>query len=416
METKDKNTRTFSQHLDKRYGRVLLTEPILLTSVARTATDYTFKTLQASGIELNSISFKPRELNNRFEAIDKLKQYTAPNYIIRTEGDNKIWASYLTQAVNADYDLNLIQGVTYLEDEDLYTRTLFYAKNKNPLNITFNEGVDFYSTGEAYKGLATNDELLYIGEEGNFYKYVSGMPGAGYIDTTYMSPIIYIDDVAVDNQTHQMVNMQIVQDITTKTVTKTGCHGTSSSQYVKIHTYYYYKLNFPHQNILSSEPIYFYDAFGNTVLTISPYDTKMDYGRGIYIVPGEEQNVNIESISTATYTVFYSAGLVNIDYDNIIFYVAKELIANPLQSTVTATYEYWTVMIPIQDIAAVIDGRWDSQVQVEFFAEPPSNYPLTIIDLGAIYTVQAIDVVAGFYRPDNYRKININFSFSLQFI
>jgi len=403
-------------YIDKRFGRIILDKAISTSSIVKCNTNYSFKTLQSSGIELNKITFKPRELENRFEAVRKLLKFCPPNYMIRTQGDNKIWATYLSQKVNYDYELKLVRELNYLEDEDLYTRVVLYGKNKNPTNITLgNEAIDFISGGQSYKGFATQTELSYLREEGNYYVFGTTISGAGYIDLENVKPIVYLNNIPIDDQLHQMVMQSVKIQVKTRTTTRTGCHGISSEQYTKTHTYYYYKVLFSHTNIEPSQPIYLYDQTGTLIKTISPYDNRMDYARGIYSLPGDEQNSVYESISTATYWVFYSTGSLIIDYDNVEFKIAKSLIPNLDAVLVTATFEYWTVMIPIEDIASVIDGRWNTQVQVEFYTEPPSEYPLTILDLGAIYNIQAMDIVAGFYKPDDYRKFDIDFNFTLQY-
>lgn len=403
------------EYIDKRYGRIILDAPISIIEVVSCDVDYTFKTLQATGVELNQIAFRSRELANRFDALNKLRDYLAPNYLVHTLGDNKIWAEYLAQKFEYDYELTLIRSLNYLEDQDLYTRTLFYAQNKNPTNIVFNDGVDFSSSGETYKGFASQNNLQYNRTQGNYYIFQSTISNAGYIDGTNFTPIVYINNVAIDNAAHQLVGMPVSIAVTTDTQTKTGCHGVSSEQYVKIHTYYYYIVALPHTNIDPSQPIYLYDALGVLQVTISPGDPTMDYGRGQWIVAGEEQNSTIEGLSTASYTVFYSTGSLVIDYDTVEFGIATALIPDLNKAHVSATYEYWTIMIPIHDVASVIDGRWDSQVQIEFFAEPPSDYPLTILDLGAVYDIQALDVVAGFFKPDAIRKFDIQFNFTIQY-
>ena len=403
------------KYIDKRFGRIILDSAISTSSIVKCITNYQFKTLQASGVELNKISFKSREVENRFEAINMLRQYVAPNYIIFTQGNDKIWASYLSQKTNADYDLKLITNLNYLEDTDLYTRVLMWAKNKNPTNIMFNDNIDFVTTGESYKALASNVELAFDSEEDNYYVYKTTISDAGYIDIENIKPILYINGIPIDDKLHQMIMQPVVIDLKTRTEVKTGCHGVSSENYTKIHSYYYYTVRLPHSNIEPNQPIYFYDATGLLLFTVGPNDLNFDYGRGLWHIPGDEQNSKVESISTATYYVFYSTHQLEIDYDNVKFKISKDLIPNKDESVVTATFEYWTTMFPVNDIAAVTDGRWDTQSQVEFFAEPPSGYNLAIIDLGAIYTIQAIDIVAGFYKPDDIRKFDIDFRFSLHY-
>lgn len=403
------------QYVDKRFGRIILNSAISVSSIVKSISDYSFKTLQATGIELNYISFKPRELENRFEAVKKLKEYAPPNWIIRTRGDNKIWASLLYQRTTADYTLDLIQDLNYMEDEDLYTRVIFYAKNKNPSNIMFKDGVDFVSTGETYKSLASNSSLTYLYEEGNSYVFGSIISNAGYIDLEQIVPIVYINGWPIDNKLHQMISLPVVIETTTRTETKSGCHGISKEGYTKIHTYYYYNINLAHTSIEPSQPIYFYDATGLQVLAVSAYDLHMDYARGIYHAPGESQNSVLENIASASYTVMYSTNNLIIDYDNVLFKINKSLIPDINKAQIKATYEYWSVMTPIRDVASIIDGRWDTQVQTEFFATVPSGYNYAIVDLGSTYNVQAVDLVAGFYKPDEIRKFDIDMKLTLQY-
>jgi hypothetical protein len=184
---------------------------------------------------------------------------------------------------------------------------------------------------------------------------------------------------------------------------------------VTSHTYYYYKVKAAHNSLDPSKPIYCYDPYGTLIFTIPPYDSHTDYGTGTYSVPGNERNTTVENVSTATYWVFYSDGSLVIDYDNAEFKILKTLIRSQAATVVRATFEYLSIITAFKDVASVIDGRWDTQVQTVFFAEPPTGYNYGIIDLGSIKTIQAIDIVAGFYKPDVYRKYDIDFNVSLQY-
>lgn len=206
-------------YLDKRLGRIILVAPISTATVVTCNSNYSFKTLQATEVELNKISFRSRELQNRLEAINKLRKYLAPNYIIRTIGDNKIWASYLYQKTTEDYTLQLPTGINYLEDEDLYTRVIFWAKNKNPTNLMFSSGVDFVTTAESYKGTASNSEITLLREEGNYYVYGMLISGVGKITANTVKPIVYINSVPIDNKSHVITGQEIVIETTTKTET-----------------------------------------------------------------------------------------------------------------------------------------------------------------------------------------------------
>lgn len=402
-------------YFDQRYGRIILDSAIDVTSTVVCNTNYTFKTLQASGIEINNISFNPRELTNRLEAIKKLFDYIAPNYIVRTIGDNRIWSGYMTQKTVADYTLKMIEGTRTLEDEDLYTRVIFYGKNENPTNIMFQDGVDFISTGESYKSLASMNTLSYDREDGDYYVFKSLLSGEGYINLEDIKPSVYMNGIPIDDSLHQMIMQPIQTVVTTRTEVKSGCHGISKESYTKIHTYYYYQVYFSHQSIEPSKPIYLYDATGVLLYTLSANDPNVNYARGIWYVSGENQNATIESISTATYWVFYSTRSLIIDYDNIEFKIHKTICPNPDKVVVQATYEYWTVFVPMHDVASVKDGRYDTQAQIEFYSEPPSGYNLAIIDLGAQYEIQTMDIISGFFMPDEYRRFDTDMRLTLQY-
>ena len=403
-------------YTDNRIGRIILSSAISTSTTLRHIGNYTFKTLQATGTELNRIKFNSREVDTRFDAINKLRNYLNPNYVIRTEGDDKIWASYLYQKVTPDYTLNLTQELTFMEDEDLYTRVKFFGKNINPTNILFNNGVQFVSTGQNYKGTATQDELQFEKEsaDGNYWVYKTTISDAGKIDTSVIKPTVYINNVPV-NDHPQIISLMPVS-ITVRFRTETTVQEKrSGSPDVTVTQLFYYTIKFAHTSIDPTQNIYLYNSFGLLVYTIPPGTSGMDYASGVFTVPGDSQNATVESISTASYTVFYSTSGISIDTNTVRFSISKALIPSTLLATVAATYQYWTALTPFSDVGAVIDGRFDTQVQTEFFAEPPTGLPYAILDLGQEYTIQALDILAGFFRPDDVRKFNVNFKISLQY-
>lgn len=400
-------------YVDVRYGRVILSSAIPTNSTVIHTENYTFKTLQATGVEVNKISFNPRDIENRFEAIRKVREYLSPNYIIRTIGDNKIWSSYLYQRTTADYDLTLASQINYLEDEDLYTRVVFYGKNENPTNIMFREGVTFVSTGVNYKATAVQNELTFEKEDGNYLVYKSSITDAGYIDPNTIKPIVYINNVPVNDTPSIISLMPVVVAVRERVDTTTESDGKNEE--VTTRQYFYYRIRFAHTSIDPTQSITLYDAVGATLLTISPGDGNMNYAAGVYNVPGESQNSTIEQVSTASYTVFYSTSGVDIDYQNVRFRISKQLVPSQQLATITATYQYWTALTPVAGIGLVIDGRHDTQVQSEFFAEPPTGLEYAILDLGAVTQVQAVDIIAGFYRPDDVRKFNVDMKFTLNY-
>ncbi len=444
---------TFS-YFDKRFGRLFLTSAISVASTVTCDTNYSFKTLQATGIEVNRIVFRPRETKNRLEAIKKVKQYVAPNYLIRTQGDNKIWTSYLNQKSTADYTLNLVTGLNYLEDEDLYTRVKMWAKNKQPTNIMFGNDVDYSSDTESdYTGIATKHELRYFGEEKSgvssewasdsmdspldniiadvvfvkkFYidkdygnqpstgKHIFGTPISdeqGRIILGDITPIVYINNVPINNTIQQQVAVPLKIKAKVETITEGG--GKSKS--VSTTVLYYYTVIFAHSSIVPDDPIYLYDNQGILRHTLAANDPNMDYARGIWTIPGIEQNDVNEILSTATYQVLYSTDDIEIDYENVIFKISKSILPDPTAALVTATFEYWTIAVGIRDISKIVDGRRDTQFQLEFFGEPPLGFHLATVDLGTSYSLQAIDLVGGFFKPDNLRKFDMRFSVSMEY-
>ncbi len=205
--------------LDKRNGRIILESAISTTTTVTCNSNYTFCTLQTAGVQLNYISFNPRETENRLEAIKNILEYCPPNYIIRTKGDNKIWASLLSQKSTADYTLTLSTQATYLEDSDLYTRVKIFGKNKNPTNIMFDDGVGFTGTGETYTGIATAIDLAWLREESGYYVYGCALSSIGQIDATNIKPMLYINDVPVNNTSNIVASQQVSVEVTTTTET-----------------------------------------------------------------------------------------------------------------------------------------------------------------------------------------------------
>lgn len=397
---------------DHRNGRIILDSAISVSSNVHYNGSYSFCTLQTAGIQLNSIEFNAREIENRFEAIKKVFGYCPPNYIIRTHGDNKIWASLLTQKTNEDYTLNLVRQANFLDDEDLYTRVVFYRKNINPTNIMFNTGIDFLTTGENYLATAVQTELQYEKDEGNFYVYKTTITDAGKIDLDTLVPTVFLNGIPVDNQTHQLTGMPVTIETITRTTTETT-GGKEPS--VNVTQYFYYSVRLPHTGLDPSQSIYFYDANGVLKITVAPNSSNMNYSAGVYGVESGSQNTVIELLSTASYVVLYSTNSLKIDYDTVRFKVSKQLVPNRDQVNVYATFKYWTSLTPISGLRSVIDGRWDTQMQTEFFAEPPTGLNYAILDLGQIYDIQAVDVVAGFYKPDDIRKFDVDFRFTVQY-
>ncbi len=180
-------------------------------------------------------------------------------------------------------------------------------------------------------------------------------------------------------------------------------------------TFFYYKVYLPSKGVLRTEPVYLYDAGGLLIYTLAPNDPRVDYENGMWEVPSQERSTIIESISTASYWLMYSADKLEIDYDNMLFKIDKSLILNVANTTVTADFEYATALAPIYSGRNMFDGRWDTQAQVVFYSKPPASYAFAEIDLGQVYTIQAIDIIHGFFKPDDKLTFDINNKYSLEY-
>lgn len=184
---------------------------------------------------------------------------------------------------------------------------------------------------------------------------------------------------------------------------------------IQSHTYFYYKVYLPSTGILRTEPVYLYDATGVLLYTIGPNDERVDYENGMWEVPGQEQNTTIESISTASFWIMYSSDKLQIDHANVKFKIDKSLIPTVSVAEVTADFEYATALAKIDSGRNMFDGRWDTQAQVVFYAKPPAGYAFAEIDLGQEYEIQAIDLIHGFFKPDEKRSFDINNKYSLEY-
>lgn len=471
-------------YFDRRNGRILLVSAINIISTVTCDVDYSFKTLQSSQIEINRMVFRELDVENRFEAIKKVKDYCPPNYIIRTQGDNKIWASYLEQKTVSDYTINLPMGIDYMEDDDLYTRVKLWAKHKNPQNIMLDSTTTFSAQATTnYSSEVVKTELLYVGRvatpqqyvsyatqqylssairtnnteivaylQSIIGKYINAPAGsiAGYsfyaifISTISgrgnlvenSKPRVYFNGVEFDNQSHQ----EISQSVQIKTQITYNNNNPIN---------YYYTVYFPHSFIDQNNWVYLYKSNGALALAIAPNSTWNSVSGGMIYRSGQwaagygYRNTDIENISTATYNVWYYTYIngtntrnpLYVDYKNCIFFVSGDIagmfpyetpyydpITNqPIEDNgeyrdvVEATFEYQTTDMQVEHLEYLSDGRADTEFQVEFFSEVPSDYHLFTVDFSETKNIQAIDIVGGFYRPDELRKFEVGFRLNIMY-
>ena len=134
--------KTFSS-FSQRYGRVILDSAVTSPTDGDVVClkNYTFKTLQATGVKIPVIDFRTKTTQNRFTAIQDLRKQLAPNYVIYEAGDGKIWGKHLRQRVSKDYELQLMGSLNYENDTEVYTRVKLFGENAVPKNILI-DGLD----------------------------------------------------------------------------------------------------------------------------------------------------------------------------------------------------------------------------------------------------------------------------------
>jgi hypothetical protein len=145
----------------QRYGRIILDSAVSTPADGDVTynVNYNFKTLQATGVRIPFIDFR-EGVKDRFAAIQELKKQLAPNYIIRSSGDGKIWGQHLRQNYTEDYDLKLIQSLQYTSNTDIYSRVKLYGENAVPRNILTDAT---YTTEGTYKAYVSGIPLVWLG-------------------------------------------------------------------------------------------------------------------------------------------------------------------------------------------------------------------------------------------------------------
>jgi len=131
--------------ISEYYGRIILDSAISTSSEVTLNKNYTFRTIQATGIQLNYLSCRSKQIRNRWEALRAAKAILPPNYVIGTKqtSPGKIWGRYLNQEVDAHGDLTLETSREIDSDADVYTRVVLYGRNINPTDLCLGTDVEF---------------------------------------------------------------------------------------------------------------------------------------------------------------------------------------------------------------------------------------------------------------------------------
>ena len=153
--------------------------------------DYTFKTLQSSGVKLSVIDYRFQNSKIRYDAIKELCNLVAPNYVIYYDGYDKVWLKYLQQRSNDasnpnnyDYELPLIQSHTEFQDADIYTRVRMLGHNSMPNNLLPNklDSTNPYQNNSNYTAFASQQKLVLApADYSSMINSLTGLPNYYYL-------------------------------------------------------------------------------------------------------------------------------------------------------------------------------------------------------------------------------------------
>lgn len=111
--------------------------------------------LNSTGVSLKPMRFTNLTIKNAFEAIQKVKQQLAPNYIITCDTEGNLRGYYAGQMATADYNIQLIKRIDApVSEENLYTVVVAHGVDLNPN--------DLRSTATA-KNLLPGNSVIQVG-------------------------------------------------------------------------------------------------------------------------------------------------------------------------------------------------------------------------------------------------------------
>ena len=419
--------------VDKRYGRIILTSALTGTSPTCTS-DYSFYTIQATGVSFVYTKFTQKDVKNRFDAIQAFRKILPPNYILKTLGDGKIWGQFLSQKITADYTLKLATSLSYAQDADIYTRAVVFGKNAAPVSINGQALL----TGFNYSSQAVNTALTLEKDTDPSWHILSTINCHILLNP---APVLYMNGLRLDD-TPQLLQRQPIskpQEVWGSSWDEVS--GTSSWLSGL-------KIKLPHKYISPEHPIILYT--GTTPLLEIPsgadqaaYDAAtpankalngiMNYEDGKWFCPGS--NPYIETIKTADnadYTILFAKGawvpdsgmngtriLAKITAYNPIFKLSKKAFPDRKRvenAIFTADFTY-RLFINITSWEYTTDRRSDTKWQTLWSAEPPSNLIMVTINLGEVVDTDLIDILAGFYTTGKayQRRYAFTNTYSLQY-
>ncbi len=405
--------------VDLRYGRIILDQAIATNATVQCLTDYSFKTISATGIQLTKIEFTNEDTTSRLEAINRIRDLLAPNFSFQTLGSQKIWGRYLYQKDTADYTAKNILNLNKAEDLEVYTRVRLFGQNSNPQNILYSPDVSVVQDTSEYYSEVSNQEITFKEEKDSWRLYDIGLGEGARIISSYEGqsswPVVYVNNIPIDDDSYELLMQQV--EWKRREEYKQECHSWCTKY--KMRSFRKYWIYFSHSEIDPDQPITFYNSTGAALKTLSANDTDMNYGEGYYFRDvGEGDAAWIQNVSTASYYIRYSTGKLEILWNQGKFKIHTSMFSANRADLVTATFTYSAIYTAPGGIERLIDGRYTTQVQTEFNTKPSAGFTWAIIDLGSAQEADAIDLIGGFFYPDNdqpSRRFNTTGWFTLQY-
>lgn len=390
-----------------------------------------------------------------------------------SEVDTKLrieWDS--TSAIFYIDDVNIAEISTNLPDAS--SKVVFWAA-VGVLSIEYvrsyggngSEVIDYFLT-QNYIGTAYRHLLSFVDAIDGFRTYGSGVI-AGQI-LPYPPPLIYVNGLPLVSGIHEVTDAPV--SVVERAYTYDRGSGRVGAN-VRIDTDYAYEIHFSHRSISPSEAIEIYDSTGSVLFTIAAntpaeieigrtswsltfFGTvvsmgllaasvlkRMDYARGIYYVHPRDVGLRRSSWdfsrhihrndqyfferqqqftpSTASYSVHYSDDLREIDYENGLITVRDEVFANLLdpdvhpRDIVEMTFNYMEAYQTMENAFSMIDGNMQTNAQMAFKDAPVPGHHLFTLDLGSDEEIDAIDIVGGYYIPEQgqNRRLRVDMTLSL---
>lgn len=400
---------SYAPIIDARNGAVYLHASESTPSSLHCTLNYSFKTIQATGITVPYAWFTPRSTENRMSAIRTLLKYVAPNYSLYTRGNLKIYGQFLRQNAVKDTEIYNPTQIQYYSADEVYTRVLAFAVNRNPTLATASiEHFNQLNSIEQRVDVA----LINYGKTADYYIFCDSerypiVAGS----TSQYTPKIKKNGILLGT------------DFTQTVLGVTQFWDMGNNQY-KI---FCEDLNPIALSGMSSD----YEFLDSSLavlpnLSIARTGTLLSNGYYIY-AKGARGEVSRCRYIRVKHAAGSHGNLVDywIDYDNGLFYISSAIV-DPEIDEITASYWFasgtqdsWLDSYSGSS-RSLSDGLLNTGAQCSVRNINPIGATAFCAVLEAPVTLDAIDVGAGYYTvgseaQDNRRTFPISFNITLQY-